>query len=399
MDLAHNNGVKVLASIGGWTLSNNFPGIAADSSKRAIFAGECIGLINLFGFDGIDIDWEYPGYAEHNGTPNDGPYFTALLQSIRDSLDALELSSGANYLLTSCFSADPAKMTIIEWSNVDSIIDYFNMMTYDFFGAWDAYSNHNSPLYAPAQGNPSFNLNATFLNVSQVYGISPSKINLGIAFYGRSVTGCTSLHGTNNGSADNSTFWEDEGSPLYYNILKKMNLFTSYWDSSAQVPYLLGNSLNTFVSYDDKESVAKKAQYVVNNNAGGVIIWEMTGDYIETTPGSGIISGTPLCDTLNYVLCGTLTSDEELVKAIPQIVVSPNPAMRGKSVTIASSIEPSRFSRLNVYSTSGSVIHSEMINSSDKSINFLNLRVENPGVYIIELSGRNVRVQQKLIVL
>ena len=80
-------------------------------------------------------------------------------------------------------------------------------------------------------------------------------------------------------------------------------------DANAQVPYLLGNgSLNTFVSYDNKESIALKANYVKNKNLRGVIIWEITGDYLETSLGSGIIAATPLLDTLNSVFCTNNTS-------------------------------------------------------------------------------------------
>ena len=59
IQLAHTNNVKVFVSIGGWTLSENFPGIAADQAKRKKFASECVRVIKTYGFDGIDIDWEY----------------------------------------------------------------------------------------------------------------------------------------------------------------------------------------------------------------------------------------------------------------------------------------------------------------------------------------------------
>ena len=79
-------------------------------------------------------------------------------------------------------------------------------MTYDFFGSWDAVSNHNAPLYAPAQGDPSFNVDSAFKMLTQFYSVPASKINIGIAFYGRSVTNCTSLFGTHSGNMDAATF-------------------------------------------------------------------------------------------------------------------------------------------------------------------------------------------------
>ena len=109
------------------------------------------------------------------------------------------------------------------------------------------------------------------------------------------------------GSSDNITYSIDDGTPLYYNVLNKMSLFTKHWDNLAKVPYLTGTGgLQTFVSYDDENSIGEKAQYIVDNNLRGAIIWEITGDYIETFSNSGVIAGTPLADTLNIVFCNTI---------------------------------------------------------------------------------------------
>lgn len=311
IDLAHNAGVKVLPSIGGWTLSDNFPGIAASGTKRITFAHHCCDLIRTYQFDGIDIDWEYPGYATHSGTPADKQNFTILLQLIRDSLNVLGAQTNKTYLLTFCAGASRQNMLNVEWNNVQNIADIINLMSYDFFGSWDATSNHNSPLHQPAQGDATFNLDSAVSYLLYHYQIPPNKLAAGVAFYGRSAktSGPPALFAPITGT-DNSTFSDDDGSPLYYNVLKKMNLFTAQWDPIAQVPYLIGNgSLNTFVSYDDPQSIGLKANYIKNKNLRGAIIWEITGDYIETAPGSGIIAATPLVDTLKSVLCNTSTTN------------------------------------------------------------------------------------------
>lgn len=307
VDLAHNNGVKVLISVGGWTLSDNFPGIAADATKRATFAHGCKSLVAFYNLDGIDIDWEYPGYAEHGGTAADKHNFTVLLQQIRDSLTVYGNSVNKTFLLSAALGAAASHMSFVEWSNVAPLLDNINLMSYDFFGSWDPITNHNSPLYAPAQGDPSFNINSAVTTLTTTYNVPANKIAVGVAFYGRSAktTGAPALFGPQTGQVDLATFPEDEGIPLYYNILPRMNLFTTHFDTTAKSPYLTGNgSLNTFLSYDDPQSIGLKAQYVVNHNLRGAIIWEITGDYLETSPGSGIIAGTPLADTLNSVFCG-----------------------------------------------------------------------------------------------
>ncbi|HOZ50646.1 MAG TPA: glycosyl hydrolase family 18 protein [Chitinophagaceae bacterium] len=309
IDLAHNAGTKVLPSIGGWTLSNNFSSIAASATKRNNFAHGCCELIRTYQFDGIDIDWEYPGYAPNSGTINDKINFTIFLQQIRDSLTTLGLQNNKNYMLTICIGASRQNMLEVEWNNITNIVDIINLMSYDFFGSWDAVANHNSPLHKPLQGDPTFNLDSAVTYLLDHYQLPPNKLAAGLAFYGRSAkTSSTPLLFSSITGVDNITFSADDGTPLYYNIVAKQNLFTRHWDPNAQVPYLLGNgSLHTFVSYDDKESIALKANYIKNKNLRGVIIWEITGDYLETSLGSGIISGTPLLDTLNTVFCNSIS--------------------------------------------------------------------------------------------
>ncbi len=296
--LAHQAGTKLLPSIGGWNDSYNFPIIAADPAKRQTFTAACMELIQTYNFDGIDLDWEYPGYAAHGGSPADKQNFTLLLQNIRTALDSLEVQTGKYYLLTSCFGASLERMLSIDWENVLPLVDMVNLMTYDFHGSWDLLSNHHTPLYAPLVGDPLWCLDGAFTLLTQNFNVPPGKINLGVAFYGKALANCNQLYGSHTGY-DMVTFWEDEGQPLYYNILKRMNLFSAFWDGQVKCPYLLGNNINTFVTYENDESITLKAQYIRNQQALGAVIWEITGDYIETSPGSGLIDGTPLLDALH----------------------------------------------------------------------------------------------------
>jgi len=306
--LAHQAGVKLLPSIGGWSDSNNFPGIAANPAKRQAFVQSCINLIQTYNFDGIDLDWEYPGYEVHGGSPADKQNFTLLLQDIRSALDALQAQRNKYYLLTSCFGASLERMLSIDWDNVLPLLDMVNLMTYDFHGSWDELSNHHTPLYPPLVGDPLWCTDGAFTLLTQTFNVPSDKINIGVAFYGKALANCTQLYGPHTGY-DGATFSEDQGQPLYYNILNKMNMFTAHWDSLTLCPYLLGNSVNTFVTYDNEESVLIKGQYIRSKQAMGAIIWEITGDYIETSPGSGVISGTPLLDALHQGLSSTMSGD------------------------------------------------------------------------------------------
>ena len=131
---AHKASVEVYISIGGWTLSNTFSSLAKSSTARKQFAQNCVMLIETYDIDGIDIDWEYPGYAEHMGTPADTQNYSLLLQEIRNALGELGRRKGRVYGLTAALPCSPDLMNNIEIGEVSYILTELNLMTYDFYG-------------------------------------------------------------------------------------------------------------------------------------------------------------------------------------------------------------------------------------------------------------------------
>ncbi len=318
VDLAHLSGVKVLISIGGWTQSFLFSGIANDPRKRGFFASDCCRIVEFYNIDGVDIDWEYPGVAERDGKAYDKRNFTLLLQSIRDSLNSLSQQTGRKYLLTAAVSASTSYMTHIEWSKVTPLLDAINLMSYDFHGSWNRETGHNSPLFSTAEDDSPTHVDAAVLALTKKYGVPASKINIGAAFYGRSMKTQDTpyLMSATTGKVDSLTFQEDEGSPQYYNILKKKYAFEEHWDDYAKVPYLTGkHDVNTFVSYDDERSIAIKGHYIRAKKLRGAIVWEMTGDCIQTEDNS---FKTPLIDALIAGLKNPLP----IVKPSPKKVIA-----------------------------------------------------------------------------
>lgn len=305
IDFAHLWGVKVMISIGGWTLSDNFPEVANDPVKRARFASECNRLIKEYQFDGIDIDWEYPCYEEHSGRPDvDKRNFTLFMKAIRDSIDVLGKTHDRHYLLTAAFGANTSQMDCIEYEEVSKFMDYINMMTYDFNGTWTDIAAHNSPLYAPEKGYEGSLDEAYKLLMER--NVPSKKINMGVAFYGRSLRGFKNdspeLFGDHHGITDDVMFPIYEGSPSYYYIMEKIHNYEKKWDDVAKVPYLISKKDSSFVTYDDEQSIRLKAEYVMDKKCGGVIIWDATNDYILKRPGTLLIAGTPLADQLVNVL-------------------------------------------------------------------------------------------------
>ncbi len=291
LDLAHENGVKVMASIGGWSMCKHYPEMAADPAKRQRFVNDCKTLIAK-GFDGIDLDWEYPGSEGMNftGTPADFTNFAVLIEEIRAAI-------GPGKLITSCFTASPAKLTnSFDWPRVSRTLDYFNMMTYDYNGGWSNKAGHNSPLYDyPGAEVAGFSVDAT-ANAAVAAGIPRAKLNLGVGFYGRGVVtnGPAALNaatvkrpetvqpdGAVNTCADFTNWPRDvwDGTPNYSAIAANTADWTEHWDDNAKVPYKTKG--NFFLSYDNERSVAAKAQYVKDRNLGGVIIWHAAGDWLN----------------------------------------------------------------------------------------------------------------------
>jgi chitinase len=278
-----------MASIGGWDGSLGFSHIASTASTRAAFAHASMRLIDLYGFDGIDIDWEFPAYKEHDGVPEDKQNFTLLLQSLRDSLTAHTVLTGTHYLLTAALPAGKEHADDMDIRSIEPLLDYFNIMTYDCFGEWSAVSGPNSPLYGTKGGGDNGpSVDGAFRLYRDGYRVPAGKINLGAPFYAHTFKNCTELY-TKHAGEDRDHF--SKQGFFYYDIVARMNEFDRHWDDSANVPYLTGKNYPTLVSYDDERSIGLKAQYVVDQKAAGLIVWEITGDYMDD-------GSTPLLDAI-----------------------------------------------------------------------------------------------------
>ncbi len=146
-----NPNLKTLLSVGGWTWSNHFSDVAADPAARSNFANSAVQVIRAYGFDGIDIDWEYPvegGLPDNSTLPEDKHNFTLLLQETREKLTAAGAQDGRSYLLTIAGHANPSYASTTELDAIAEILDWINIMTYDFHGDWEQTTNHNASLYS-----------------------------------------------------------------------------------------------------------------------------------------------------------------------------------------------------------------------------------------------------------
>ncbi|MFD0673134.1 glycosyl hydrolase family 18 protein [Cohnella sp. GCM10027633] len=292
-----NPRLRTLISVGGWTWSGQFSDIAYTASARKKFAASAVAFIRQYGFDGVDLDWEYPvagGLPENKMRKEDKTNFTLLLQELRDQLDAAEKSDGREYLLTIAAGAFPAYLKNVEIAKIVSLVDWMNLMTYDFHGDWDDKSGHLSALYADSAG-PGGKLatdnDDAIVNLYLKAGVPASKLVLGVPFYGRSWTSCDA---TNNGlyqACDGPTrkmySYEDLKQQGWINA----NGFVRYWNADAKAPYLYKKTTGTFVTYEDAESIGYKASYVKSKKLGGAMIWELTQDDSSRTLLNALTNG------------------------------------------------------------------------------------------------------------
>ncbi len=287
--------VKTLISVGGWTWSTYFSDVAMTEESREIFAQSCVDFILEYDFDGIDLDWEYPvegGLGGNNHHPDDGVHLTLLLQKIRQMLNEQEVITGRTYYLTIAASANPIMMDNLEVEAISEVLDWINIMSYDFHGPWsgegDPVTNFNSPLYSvgedptPEPYHSEFNLSSSVQNFID-RGVPKDKLNAGLAFYGRAFGGVSGgengLFAPYTGPAGEGT-WEN-GVFDYWDLdidYIDMNGYSKYWHDGAKVPWLFNSSTQIMVSYDDEESILLKTQYINDENIGGAMFWEFSSD-------------------------------------------------------------------------------------------------------------------------
>lgn len=273
-----NPHLKVLISVGGWNWSGRFSDMAAKEESRIIFADSCVDFLIKYKLDGIDLDWEYPvgGGLETNSRRLEDKYnFTLLLQAIRAKLDALELKDNKEYLLTIAAGASSYYIKNTEVDKFHPYLDYVNLMTYDIHGPWDMYTDFNSPLYDNYDQSLQYKISIdSSVKAWLRAGLPEEKLVVGVPFYGYKYDLLKDDH-------DGLYEKHNKGSAISYAAIKKEYLenpaYTKNFHDESLVPWL--HKDNTFISYDDCQSIALKAQYIREKNLGGAMIWELSQDF------------------------------------------------------------------------------------------------------------------------
>ncbi|KAI5458629.1 family 18 glycoside hydrolase [Mariannaea sp. PMI_226] len=265
-----NRNLKVLLSIGGWTYSSNFKAPASTQAGRDTFARTSVELLKNLGFDGIDIDWEYPQ------NPDEARDFVALLATVRRELDAYAstLSRKHHFEITVACPAGAQNFQKLDIRGMDQYLDFWNLMAYDYAGSWDQTSGHQANLY-PCHSNPQSTPFST-ANAIEFYtrsGVHPSKIVLGMPLYGRAFENTDGPGRPYQGIGEGT--WE-QGVFDY----KKLPLEGSqvHIDNDSRASYCYHPGQRKMVTYDTPQVAAEKASYIRQHRLGGAMWWESSAD-------------------------------------------------------------------------------------------------------------------------
>jgi chitinase len=295
--VAHAAGAKAIICVGGAGTESVFQE-ATTAANLPAFVSNLVNFVNLYGYDGLDIDWE--------------PFLSTDANQYTNLVDALRSAAGlqAGKLLTIAAPAYPsyddsptAEFTML--ASVQGKLDQINVMTYDLSGPYEGWVTwFNSPIYDggytfpsdPAELVPSVQ---GAVNNFTDNGVAPAKLGVGLPFYGYIWTG-------GPGVTQPRQSWPvanppTVSTPSYSTIMSgyyQTNLY--HWDTNAQAAYLgvtntpAANDL--FISYDDPRACQCKVSYVRNRGLGGIMIWELAQDYVPGQP-------APLVQAIKGALC------------------------------------------------------------------------------------------------
>ncbi|KAK2764375.1 hypothetical protein FQN54_009069 [Arachnomyces sp. PD_36] len=278
--------LEVFIAIGGWTFSDNgtvtqplLGEISADPDKRQQFADNLVNFMTKYGFDGVDIDWEYPGAPDRGGKEEDTENFVLLMKTLKET-----------YWYLQYFDV-PALLKYADWTN---------LMSYDLHGVWDANNEIGSIIHG--------HTNLTEINMATDLlwrnNVAPGQVVLGTGFYGRSFEledpECSKPGCAFSGPAKAGRCTGEGGILGYFeiqDILEDDDSIEKIHDEDAAVNYFTFKN-NQWVSYDDKKTFQQKVDWADDLGLGGLMVWAVDLDDERLTAMSGLL-GKDVGDNLD----------------------------------------------------------------------------------------------------
>ncbi|XP_046560950.1 chitinase-3-like protein 1 isoform X2 [Haliotis rubra] len=271
-----NPNLKTLLSVGGQSSGRAFSQLSSSKLSLQQFAQNTMKFLRKHGFDGLDIDWEYPA-AETKDK------FTFLLKILSEEFSN-EATNKEPLLLTIAGAGGEDKIRAgYDIKAISKYLDYIFVMTYDFSGSWNKVTGFDSPLRARNDSNfsPVYNVQYA-LNVWINGGADRSKVIMGLTGAGasftlRNITDHNVGAPVQDGGGPPGPLYQQKGRLMYPEICQSLKKgWTRVWDEEQQVPYAYRG--DQWVGYDDQQSFGLKVQYVIDEHLGGVMFWELSFD-------------------------------------------------------------------------------------------------------------------------
>lgn len=273
-----NPQLQVLISVGGGGIgSAGFSELALTAEGRHRFVESAMRVVERYNLDGVDVDWEYPGYTHTHGMtvrPVDREDYTLLLRELRLTFDAAEKRLGRPLVTSSATGATQVWLDHTEMREASRWLTTVNLMCYDWYNESEPNTGHDSPLHTVPADPKQISIDDAVRKYLAA-GVPARKIVVGVPFYGRRWTG---VDATNHG------LWQPirgSGSGEDFSAIAPLvgqQGFNRYWDSTAEAPYLYNASTKTFITYNDAAAETARARYVKELGLGGIMFWQYMGD-------------------------------------------------------------------------------------------------------------------------
>ncbi|KAK9608569.1 hypothetical protein V6Z94_009525 [Aspergillus fumigatus] len=268
--------LKTYISVGGWDLGGKvFSDMVRFPGSRRAFIDSAIAMMNKYGFDGIDIDWEYPAAEDRGGAARDTANLVTFLSELRDAL-------GSRFGLTCTLPSSCWYLKGFDIVGMAEYVDYFAMMAYDIHGTWDGNSEWTDSVI-----NPHTNITEISAGLDLLWrnNIDPAKVLLGLGFYGRSFTledsscntpGCAFSTTSGSGGARAGECTGTSGILSDYEISRIIDDYSVnvHYDEAAGVNWMTWSG-DQWVSFDNGRTLKQKADFANSKCLGGLFSWAL----------------------------------------------------------------------------------------------------------------------------
>jgi chitinase len=267
---AHQAGVRVLLSLGGWGWDEQFAAMMRDHEAEERYVAAVLEMVDQFDYDGVDLDWEYPD------TEEEVVNFERLARRFRRDLDALGATKERAMLLTMAASASPSTLRWLRSEFLLETMDWVNVMTYDYAGVFTNFAGHHAPLFdsskQPADGKAS--IERTMQYLLEERKLPANRLALGLPLYGKGFAVAEPYASTIDAPKRRAAGGDYR---RLADLIEKQG-WRRTWDDETKTPWLHSPDGDQVIGYDDAESLVLKTAWANEHGLRGVFFWEVGAD-------------------------------------------------------------------------------------------------------------------------